>query len=208
MTSQKRGLLEWNQENVKVIYSDVDAGNARAHCVTAKPFSEAVAAIKAEIVAKGVALQSVYDVKEKLLKFHSPYGQDRLEPTRQKSEVAVFVTDEAYYLWPKAIDAALKLLKPLGYKPALVGHGRSNGFLASSLGFPELAEAQAKSILEDILNSDAKRVITLSVGDTFVLTQLYPERLGISLPQNIQVMDVTEFAGQCFGKKENFFQSI
>ena len=205
VTSQKRGLLEWNQENVKVIYSDVDAGNARAHCVTAKPFSEAVAAIKAEIVAKGVAPQSVYDVKEKLLKFHSPYGQDRLEPTKQKSEVAVFVTDEAYYLWPKAIDAALKLLKPLGYKPALVGHGRSNGFLASSLGFPELAEAQAKSILGDILNSDAKRVITLSVGDTFVLTQLYPERLGISLPKNIQVIDFN-FNGKCSSKKKISFK--
>jgi hypothetical protein len=73
-TSQKRGLFEWSGESVGVIYSDVDGGNARAHCVTDKPFSEAVAAVKADIAAKGFAPQSVYDVQEKLLKYHSPYG--------------------------------------------------------------------------------------------------------------------------------------
>jgi Fe-S oxidoreductase len=205
-TSQKRGLVEWNQESVKVIYSDVDGGNARAHCVTNKPFSEAVAAVKAEIVAKGFAPQSVYDVHEKLLKYHSAYGQERLEPNRQKSDTALFVGDEAHYLWPNAIDAGIKLLKALGYKLALVGRGQSNGFLASSLGFPELAETQAKGILEDIQNSSAKQVITLSVGDTFVLTQLYPERLGVSLPKNVQVTDVLSLLATALEKKKLSFK--
>jgi Fe-S oxidoreductase len=189
-TSQKRGLFDWNEESVKVIYSDVDGGNARAHCVTNKPFSEAVAAVKADIVAKGFAPQSVYDVHEKLLKFNSPYGEDRLESPKQKSDVALFVGDEAHYLWPSTIDVALKLLKALGHKPVLVGCGRSNGFLASSLGFPELAEEQAKGVMGEIQNSNAKQVVTLSVGDTFALTQLYPERLGIALSNNVQVIDL------------------
>jgi Fe-S oxidoreductase len=189
-TSQKRGLVDWNKESVDVVYSDVDGGNARAHCVTNKPFSEAVAAVKAEVAAKGFAPQSVYDVHEKLLKYHSPYGQDKLEPSSQKSDITLFVGDEAHYLWPSAIEAALKLLKNLGHKAILIGRGRSNGFLTSSLGFPELAEEQAKATLEDIQNTTAKQVITLSVGDTFALTQLYPERLGISLPKNVKVTDL------------------
>jgi Fe-S oxidoreductase len=205
-TSQKRGLFEWNEESVHVLYSDVDGGNARAHCVTNKPFSEGVAAVKAEITAKGFAPQNVYDVHEKLVKHHSPYGQERLEPNKQKTDIALFVGDEAHYLWPSAVDAVLKLLKVLGYKASLIGRGRNNGFLASSLGFPELAETQARGILEDIQTSSAKQVITLSVGDTFTLTQLYPERLGVSLPKTVQVIDVLSLVADALAKKEIFFK--
>jgi Fe-S oxidoreductase len=205
-TSQKRGLLDWNEESVKVIYSDVDGGNARAHCVTNKPFSEAVAALKAEVAAKGFAPQSVYDVHEKLLKYHSPYGRDRLESNIQKSDVALFIGDEAHYLWPSVIDTALKLLKAVAHKPLLIGRGRSNGFLASSLGFPELAETQARGILEDIRTTNTKQIITLSVGDTFALTQLYPERLGISLPKNVQVTDVLSLLTNALAKKKLFLK--
>ncbi len=203
-TSQKRGLLEWNQENVNVIYSDVDAGNAREHCVTNKPFSEAVAAVKAEIAAKGFAPQSIYDIQEKLLEYYSPYGQDKLEPSKQKSDTVLFVGDEAHYLWPTAIKAAVKLLKT---KPALIGRGQSNGFLASSLGFPELAERQAKTIFKEIQITNAKQVITLSVGDTFALTQLYPERLGVSLPKRVQVVtDVLSLLANALVKKKIAFK--
>lgn len=189
-TSQKRGLIEWNEESVNVIYSDVDGGNARAHCVTNKPFSEGVAAVKAEVATRGLAPQSVYDVYKKLLEHHSPYGTERLEFSQQKSDVALFVGDEAHYLWLSAVDATLKLLEAVGYKPTLIGRGRSSGFLASSLGFRELAEKQARMTLEDIQTTNVKQVVTFSVGDTFTLTQLYPERLGVTLPDDVQVTDL------------------
>lgn len=206
-TSQKRGLITWNEETVRVLYSDIDGGNARAHCITGKPFSEAVAAVKAEVATQGLAPQVVYQLRQKLLEFHSPYGQDKLEPSKQKSNLALFVGDEAYYLWPSAIDAAVKLLKALGYKAVLIGSGQSNGFLASALGFPELAEAQAKTILEDIQSSSAKQVITLSAGDTFALTQLYPERLGVSFPRYVQLTDLISLLIQALGKKKISFRA-
>jgi Fe-S oxidoreductase len=205
-TSQKRGLVKWNEESVSIIYSDVDGGNARAHCVTNKPFSEAVAAVKADIAAKGFAPQSVYDIHNKLVQYHSPYGQDRLEPNKQKSDIALFVGDEAHYLWPSAIDAALKLLKALGHTAVLLGRGYSNGFLASSLGFPELAEEQAKSVHGEIHRANAKQVVTLSVGDTFTLTQLYSERLGVSLPNGVQVTDVLSLLSNVLAKKKHLFK--
>lgn len=189
-TSQKRDVIEWNYDSVGVIYSDVDAGNARAHCITDKPFSEAVAAVKADIAAQGCAPQKVYETAEYLEIYHSPFGQDVLNADIAKGELALFVGDEAHYLWPAAIDDALKLLKNLGHSPVLLSQGRSTGFLASSLGFPELATAQAKAILEEIRSSQVRQVLTFSVGDTFALTQLYPERLGISMPKHVQVTDV------------------
>jgi Fe-S oxidoreductase len=206
VTSQKRGLIDWNEESVHVIYSDVDGGNARAHCITAKPFSEAVAVVKAEVAAKGFAPQRVYTVHEKLLKHHSPYGQDTLEANKQKSDLVLFVGDEAHYLWPSVIDAALKILKALGHKPVLIGRGRSNGFLASSLGFPELAEEQAKGVLEEIQTTNAKQVITFSVGDTFALTQLYPERLGVCLSKNVQATDLLSLVANTLVKKKISFK--
>jgi Fe-S oxidoreductase len=206
-TSQKRGLVQWNEESVNVLYSDVDGGNARAHCVTSKPFSEGVAAVKADIATKGLAPRGVYEVHKRLLEYYSPYGQARLEPNKQKGDVALFMGDEAHYLWPTAIDAALKLLKALGLKPVVVGRGHSNGFFASSLGFPELAEAQAKAVVDEIQGSSAKQVITLSVGDTFTLTQLYSERLGISLPKAIQITDVLSLLAHALAKKKISFRA-
>jgi Fe-S oxidoreductase len=199
-TSQKRGLIDWNEESVGVIYSDVDAGNARAHCVTGKPFSEAVSAVKAELTQGDFAPTIVYDVQQKLLKDHSPFGQDEIEPAKAKGDVALFVGDEAHYLWPHSLKAALKILDVLKIKPVLIGRGRSNGFLASSLGFPELATQQAQHILLELESSKAKQLLTLSVGDTFTLTQLYPERLGLALAKNVKVIDVISLVSDAVSK--------
>lgn len=206
VTSQKRGLLKWNEESVSVIYSDVDAGNARAHCVTDKPFSEAVAAVKADIVAQGLAPKSVYDIQQRLLNYSSPYGQDKLESVNEKNDTVLFVSDEAHYLWPSAIEAALKLLKTSGVHAVLVSRGQSNAFLASSLGLSELAEVQARAVLEEIQSSRAKQVVTFSVGDIFALTQLYPERLGVMLPKNVQVTDGLSLLAKALAKKKIMFK--
>jgi Fe-S oxidoreductase len=206
VTSQKRGLVEWNEESVRVIYSDVDGGNARAHCVTNKPFSEAVAAVKAELVEKNVAPKIAYDVHEKLLKYHSPFGQDDVAPASAKGDVALFVGDEAHYLWPSTIEAVTKLLALLNIIPVLVGRGRSNGFLASSLGFPETSRKQAKSILQELESTHATQLLTLSAGDHFTFTQLYPERLGVALPEKIEVTDVLNFLSDATTKSKLIFK--
>ena len=199
-TSQKRGLIDWTIETTKVIYSDVDAGNARAHCVTQKPFSEAVAALKAELVQSHVAPTIVYDIQQKLLKHGSAFGQDTFEVAKTKGDIALFVGDEAHYLWPQSLKAILKLLKALEINPVPIARGRSNGFLASSLGFPELAKQQAESVLRELESTKAKQLLTFSVGDTFTLTQLYPERLGVILPKSIKVLDGISLLSDAFVK--------
>ena len=62
--SQQRGLIDWDDEMVGVIYSEVDAGVARAHCVTDQPFSEAIALVKADLVSAGLAPPSVSELDD------------------------------------------------------------------------------------------------------------------------------------------------
>ncbi len=193
IASQRRGLTEWNEETVNVVYSDPDGGNSRAHCVTDQPLPAAVAAVRAELTAQGLAPKSVYDVHEKLQRQHSPWGNAAPAPTtqqdREQGEVALFVGDEAPHLRPSALEAALKLLETAGIRPVLIGRGRSSGYLASSLGFPETAQAQARAHLEELAAASARQLLVLSPGDAFTFKQLYPERLDVTWP-DVEVLEV------------------
>ena len=189
IASQRRGLTEWNEETVNVVYSDPDGGNSRAHCVTDQPLPAAVAAVRAEITARGLAPKNVYDVHEQLQRQHSPWGDTAPEPTTQQGEVALFVGDEAHYLRPGAVEAALKLLEAAGTRPVLVGRGRSSGYLASSLGFPETAQAQARAHLEELAATGARQLLVLSPGDAFTFKQLYSERLDVEW-SDVEVLEV------------------
>lgn len=189
IASQRRGLTEWNEETVSIVYSDPDGGNSRAHCVTDQPLPAAVAAVRADLAAQGLAPEIVYAVHERLQRQHSPWGNDALAATTEQGEVALFVGDEAHYLQPKALEAALRLLKAAGIHPVLVGRGRNSGYLASSLGFPETARGQAETLLEELRATGARQMLVLSPGDYFTFKQLYPERLDVEWP-DVDVLEV------------------
>ena len=40
VTSQQRGLIDWNEETAVIAFSEVDGGNSRAHCVNSLPFTK------------------------------------------------------------------------------------------------------------------------------------------------------------------------
>ena len=189
IASQRRGLTEWNEETINVVYSDPDGGNSRAHCVTDQPLPAAVAAVRAELTAQGLAPQIVYDVHEKLQRQHSPWGDAAPAPTTQQGEVALFVGDEAHYLRPSVLEAVTTLLETAGTRPVLIGRGRSSGYLASSLGFPETARGQARAHLEELAATGARQLLVLSPGDAFTFKQLYPERLDVEWP-DVEVLEV------------------
>lgn len=189
--SQQRGLIDWDDEMVGVIYSEVDAGVARAHCVTDQPFSEAIALVKADLVTAGLAPPSVAELDDTLRRYHSPFGQEPVAPASGEAEAALFIGDEAHYLWPEAIDAADTLLAAIGTSAVAVGRGRSNGFLAASLGLLDTARQQAHTLLDELRSVGAKRVIVLGPGDYFTFTGLYEERLGITWPADVEVVELT-----------------
>jgi|SaaInl7_200m_RNA_FD_contig_81_211379_length_5369_multi_7_in_0_out_0_4 Fe-S oxidoreductase len=193
IASERRGLMEWDEDSVMAIYAAPDHGNSRAHCVTDQPLPEMIAAVRADLVEKKLAPKVVYDLEATFKKWGNPYEEKEPQVSKGKGSVALFVGDEAQYLWPEALDAALKVLAAQDVDPVLIGVGRNNGYMASSLGLPDTAKALAQATLDELKASGAKQMLVLSAGDYFTFRQLYEERLDISWPEDVELLEVTTF---------------
>ena len=158
--------------------------------MTDQPLPDAIAAARAEVAAAGLAPATVYKVAETLRSSGNAYGRPLPAGTTGQGEVALFVGDDAYFARPAVVDAAVRLLRAVGVEPVLIGRGRNSGYLASSLGFPELARELAQATLDELAASGAQRLLVLSAGDLYTLRQLYDERLGLTLPDGVEVAEV------------------
>jgi Fe-S oxidoreductase len=196
IASVKRGLLTWNDETIDALYSCADCGLCRAHCVTDQPLPEAIAAARAEVVAQNLAPSVVYELNTALKTWGNPYEEKEPKPVTEQGEVALFVGDDACYLWPSALDAALTLLRAAGIEPVLVGVGRNNGYLPSSLGLFETAVSLARTNLDEIQATGASRVLVLTPGDYDAFSRVYDERLGLAWPKGVELVEVVDFLAQ------------
>ena len=191
IASVKRGLLEWDADTVDVIYSAPDHGNSRAHCATQQPLPEAIAEVRAEIVSQQLAPAEVYEIDEALREFGTPHAQRKPGVVPGEGKVALFVGDEAQYLWPKTLTAVSDLLVTLGVNPVMIGLGRNSGYLPSSLGLKDTAVQLAEATLKELEDTGAERLLVLSPGDYFTFNQLYEERLGIEFPAGVELIELT-----------------
>ncbi len=73
----------------------------------------------------------------------------------------------------------------------MIGAGRNNGYVASSLGFPDSARRLAEATLADLRSTNASTLLVLSPGDLFAFRQLYDERLGLPWPAGVKLAEVT-----------------
>lgn len=195
-TSQQRGLIEWDEETVGIIYSEPDGGNCRAHCVFDQPHPEAVAAVRINLVEQNLAPEEVYETGKALEKWGTPFAQETAGPATGQGEVALFVGDEAKHLWPEALPAVLKLLDRLGVDPVLIGNGRNNGLLATSLGFPQTAANLVQTTLAELQESGAKKLLVLSPGDYFTFNQAAEERLDIEFPTDVELVELVSLLAE------------
>ena len=193
---ERRGLSSWNAETVDALYKCADCGNCRSHCVYGNPLPEGIAAARAQVVEQGLAPAIVYEMGEILEKWENPFVPQRPEKAAGKGEVALFVGDEAHFLKPALVAAALELLRAVGVEPVLIGRGRSNGYLATSLGLPGIAHDLALANLAELEASGARRLFVLSPGDFFAFTQMYDERLGLRVPASVEVLEVIPFLAE------------
>lgn len=191
IASERRGLISWNASSVEKLFSCADCGACRAHCVTDQPLPNAIAAARAEVVERALAPKAVYAANEALLKWGNPYRPTAPASVSDTGEIALFVGDEAAYLWPQALEAALKLLTTVGVTPVLIGIGRNNGYLATSLGFPETGKVLAQANLEELNASTARQLLVLTPGDVYAFQTLYDERLGLPWPQDVELKEVS-----------------
>jgi Fe-S oxidoreductase len=196
IASEKRGLVDWNPTSVETLYGCADCGTCRANCVTDQPLPSAIAAARAEVVGQGKAPPAVAAALERMEKWENPYQEVAPDPVQGSGELAVYVSDEFRFLYPTGLEAALRILSALGEDPALIGGGRNNGYLASSLGHPELAGEFAKRNLEELKTSGAKKLLVLAPGDYYSFQQLYPERLGMEFPSEIELEELIVYLAE------------
>ncbi|HEX6926606.1 MAG TPA: (Fe-S)-binding protein [Longimicrobiaceae bacterium] len=190
---ERRDLSTWNAETVDALYKCADCGNCRSHCVYSNPLPEGIAAARAQVVERGLAPAIVYEMAEILGKWENPYLPRRPEKPTGSGDVALFVGDEAHLLKPALVTAAVELLRAVGIDPVLIGRGRSTGYLASSLGLPALAYDHALANLGELEACGASRLFVLSPGEYFAFTQMYDERLGLRVPENVEVLELVPF---------------
>jgi Fe-S oxidoreductase len=198
IASVQRGLLTWNRDTLDVLYSCADCGTCRAHCVTDQPLPDAITATRAEIAVQGLAPAVVYEVHQALQEWSNPYEKHAPETAKGQGEVALFVGDDAKYLRPAALESALKLLEAVDVKPVLVGIGRSNGYVASSLGFPETAKMLVQATLDELKASGARHMLVLTPGDFYAFGRLLTDRLEVEWPQGVELQEVISLLDKKF----------
>jgi Fe-S oxidoreductase len=193
IASVRRGLMEWDESTVDVLYSCADCGTCRAHCVTDQPLPSAIAAARNEVSSQDKAPEIVYTVHNRLQEWGNPYVEKHPEIVEEQADFALFVGDDARYLDGGTLDAVLQLLNAVGVQPVLIGVGRNNGYLAASLGFPETAASLAQSTLDELVSTGARTMLVLTPGDYYVFNQLLDERLGIEWPTDIIIQELVPF---------------
>ncbi len=193
IASLRRGLLELDESCVEVLYSCADCGTCQANCVTDQPLPSAIAAMRAEVASQNLSPMAVLAVHEKLQTLGNPYGEKLPPSDIKQGEVALFVGDDAYFLGSETLRAALQLLGAVGIKPVLIGKGRNNGYLASSLGFPKTAASLAKASMDELRQSGANSMLVLTPGDYYAFGQLHDDRLGLEWPSEITLLEVIPY---------------
>ncbi len=191
IASINRGMLELDEESVTVLYSCADCGTCRADCVTDQPLPSAIAAMRGEIVGRGLAPPVVGEIRAKLQRWGNPYVEEEPEKPEGSGEVALFVGDDGRYLDDETVPSALKLLEAIGVKPVLVGIGRNNGYLAASLGLHDLADELIMATHKELERCSAKTLLVLGPGDYYAFGQMSDERLGINLPAEVNILEVS-----------------
>ncbi len=208
IASLRRGLLELNNEVVDIIYSCADCGTCRANCVTDQPLPSAIAAMRSEIAGKGLAPKAAVDVHQKLLEWQNPYVEEKPRAVSGRGKVALFVGDDALYLGSESLDAAVKLLEAVGFSPVMVGVGRNNGYLASSLGFPQTASRLVQDTFDEVEACGADSLFVLTPGDFYAFTQMREDRLEVDLPDGLTVLDVLPFLAEQLNAGNLAFQKL
>ena len=188
---QQRGLLEWNQSTLDVLYSEPDGGNCQAHCVTDQPLPAAIAAVRGRIAEQGLAPQAAEAVHARIRDHRSVFGT--YASTDHAGTVALFIGDAAHNLLPQEAEAAHALVRAAGIDAVVVGAGLDSGFIPCSLGYFEAARAQAKTCIQEIQRTGATQVLVLSAQDRYAFSVMYAERLGIAWPEDVEVTDLVSF---------------
>jgi Fe-S oxidoreductase len=191
VASATRGVTAWNAETVDALYHCADCGCCESHCATHQPLPEAIVGARAGLAAAGLAPAAAVDVQARLERWGSAYADPGPRPAQATGPIGLFVGDAAAAGHGRTIDAALRLLARAGFEAVPVGAGRSNGLVASALGFVDTAKTLATAVLGDVAAAGCRQLLVLGPGDKFAFERAYASRLGLAWPDGVVVREAT-----------------
>jgi len=191
VASATRGVSPWTADTVDALYTCADCGCCESHCATHQPLPEAIVGARAALVEAGLAPAAALQLKARLERWGSQYGDPGPRPPQATGPIGLFVGDAVPAAERSGVDAALKLLARAGLEVVVVGAGRSTGLVASALGFIETAKTLAAAVLADVAASGCRQLLVLGPGDRFAFEHAYATRLGVTWPDGVRVREAT-----------------
>jgi Fe-S oxidoreductase len=207
IASVRRGLAEWNEEAVNMLYQCADCGLCRAHCVTDQPLPLAINASRAEVVAQQSAPEVVYSLRDKLRRWSNPYVEAAPQKVLGQGEAALVIGAIGHYFQQETVEAAIKLLNAAGVPVVPIALGRETAYLAHTLGLPDEARQLGQDTLAEIAAVGAKQVFVLSPGDIYTCQTLF-DSLGLVWPKNVDLQEVTTFLAEKVQSAQLSFRPI
>jgi Fe-S oxidoreductase len=195
VSSVERGLIDWNEDTVNVLYQCADCGSCQAHCVTDQPLPLAINASRADVVEQQKAPAIVYDLQKKLQQWSNPYVDIAPATVSEHGEAALIVGAVGQHFQSETIAAVIRLLAAAGAEVVPVAIGRESPYLANTLGLRDEARILGQATLAEIETVGAKRVFVLSPGDIYTYHGLF-FYLGLAWPHGVEILDVTTFLAE------------
>lgn len=197
VASERRGLLQWSRKTVDNLYQCADCGNCESHCVTDQPLPNAIAAVRSSLAGTEFVPQAVSELASRLDSTEHLYnGTEVTDPypagLTTDAATGLFVGDEIEYFSSGTLTHILKLLGAAGSVPVLIGRGRNDSVIPSGLGLTAQARSLAEKTRDEIVHSGIKRLLVLSPGARFAFTRVWPERLGVSFPEEVHIVELLE----------------
>ena len=114
VSSVERGVIDWNEDTIDVLYQCADCGSCQAHCVTDQPLPLAINASRADVVRQQKAPAVVYDVQKKLQQWSNPYVEIPPAKVSERGEAALIVGTVGQHFQTVTIEAVIMLLAAAG----------------------------------------------------------------------------------------------
>ena len=206
VASVERGVVEWNQDNVDVLYQCADCGLCQSFCVTDQPLPLALNAARADVVAQQKAPGIVYELQQKLQQWGNPYAIPTPSPVTESGEVVLIVGAFAYHFQEETIAAAIKLLTTVGINVVPVARGRENAYFANTLGLIDEARSLAQQTVAEIEQVGAKRAFVLGPDESYTYQTIF-DYIGMSWPETVEVIDITVFLAHQLDEGNISFQA-
>lgn len=195
-----KGHIEYGRDTVETLYRCCLCGLCQTWCKAGCSPPDAVLAARADVVAQGKEPETVRQIQQHLLATGNPFGLpaearfqslDTADLLRPQAEVLYYVGCDTAYLQPEIARATIGILRSAGVDFSLLSDERSTGKPLWLLGYRADALAMARDLVEQILATRCRILVTGCPSSYNAFTKDYPA-MGLDLG-GIEVLHTAQY---------------